>query len=146
MGFDEEWAQLRSEAAQRLDTSMRLNQLPADQGGGGGGGSGKLVSSAAAKTAAANTIQNELMPSTQTAGKHAAESTNGAASEFAGWATGSALKKMQTTWEGQVKTLMGRLGKERDGLRQTNVTLSGVDTDRGGQIRKVPSGLDDIKS
>ncbi|GGQ03262.1 hypothetical protein [Streptomyces roseolilacinus] len=140
MGFDEEWAQLRTEAAARLDTSMRLNQLPADQGGGGG----KLVSSAAAKSAAANTIQNEIMTKTQTAGKHAAEATESAVSTFGGWATGSALKKVQTTWEGQVKTLMGRLGKERDGLRQTNTILSGVDTDRGGQIRKVPSGLDKI--
>ncbi|MFJ8694817.1 hypothetical protein [Streptomyces roseolilacinus] len=145
MGFDEEWAQLRTEAAARLDTSMRLNQLPADQGGGGGGGGGgKLVSSAAAKSAAANTIQNEIMTKTQTAGKHAAEATESAVSTFSGWATGSALKKVQTTWEGQVKTLMGRLGKERDGLRQTNTILSGVDTDRGGQIRKVPSGLDKI--
>ncbi|MEU2185041.1 hypothetical protein [Streptomyces thermolilacinus] len=144
MGFDEEWAQLRAEAASRPDTSMRLNQLPADQGGGGGGG--KLVSSAAAKNTAANTIQNEIMTSTQTAGKHADEATNSAASAFGGWATGTALKKVQTTWEGQVKTLMGRLGKERDGLRAANTILSGVDTDRGGQIRKVPSGLNDIKS
>lgn len=138
MGFDEEWAQLRAEAAERHDASMRLNQLPADQGGSGGGG-GKLASTPAEKNAAANTIDTELLTKTQTAGKHADEATNSAAGAFGGWATGTALKKVQTTWEGQVKTLMGRLSKERDGLRGTVTTLGGVDADRGSKIRQVKS-------
>ncbi|MFF4572385.1 hypothetical protein [Streptomyces sp. NPDC001410] len=37
MAWDE-WEQLKSEAAERRSTHMRLNQLPADGGGGGGGG------------------------------------------------------------------------------------------------------------
>ncbi|WP_328677150.1 hypothetical protein OG905_24605 [Streptomyces sp. NBC_00322] len=36
MAWDE-WEQLKSEAADRHTTQMRLNQLPADPGGGGGG-------------------------------------------------------------------------------------------------------------
>ncbi|CAL9293539.1 MULTISPECIES: hypothetical protein [unclassified Streptomyces] len=143
MGFDEEWAQLRAEAAARLDTSMRLNQLPADQGGGGGGG--KLVSTPAQKTAAAKTIRTELTEKTTSAGKHAAEATNSAVSAFGGWATGTALKKVQTTWEGQVKTLLGRLSHEAGALDGTVTTLGGTDVDRGAEIRKVPSGLDKIR-
>ncbi|MCQ0000791.1 hypothetical protein [Streptomyces sudanensis] len=137
MGFDEEWARLRAEAAARQDTSMRLNQLPAD--GGGPGGGGKLASTPAEKKAAANTIDTELLTRTQTAGKHADEATGSAARALDGWATGTALKKVQTTWEGQVKTLMGRLGRERDGLRGTVTVLGGVDADRGSRIKQVKS-------
>lgn len=37
MAWDE-WEQLKSEAAERGSTRMRLNQLAPDGGGGGGGG------------------------------------------------------------------------------------------------------------
>ncbi|MFV2119342.1 hypothetical protein ACE14D_13200 [Streptomyces sp. Act-28] len=88
MGFDEEWARLRAEAAERRDTSMRLNQLPADQGGPGGGG--KLASTPAEKNAAANTIDTELLTRTQTAGRHADEATGRAAGAGGGGGPGPA--------------------------------------------------------
>lgn len=112
---------------------------PAARGRRRSGGGGKLASTPAEKKAAANTIDTELLTRTQTAGKHADEATGSAARALDGWATGTALKKVQTTWEGQVKTLMGRLGRERDGLRGTVTVLGGVDADRGSRIKQVKS-------
>lgn len=149
MGFDEEWAELRAAAAERDSTSMQLNRLPEDGPllGSGPGGGPLLASTASEKNAAAGVIENELLTSTKKAGGHADESNAGAAGAFDGWATATALKKVQTTWDGQVKTLLGRLGRERDGLRNTAVTLTGVDVDRHDGISAIrtPSAMDDYR-
>ncbi|MEU3820857.1 hypothetical protein AB0E74_14710 [Streptomyces sp. NPDC030392] len=144
MGFDDEWAQLRSEAATRHDTSMRLNQLPPADGGGGGsaGGAGKLVSTPQEKTAAANSIKNAIVPHTKKATGWADEATSKATSALRDWQTGAALKTVQTTWDKQVKTLLGRLNSEEMKLRATNRILGGVDQGRRLQIQSVPSNFD----
>ncbi|MFD9539434.1 hypothetical protein [Streptomyces sp. NPDC060022] len=146
MGFDEEWAELRIAAAERGSTAMRLNGLPEDgpAPGSGPGGTPRLASTASEKKAAAGVIDNELLASTKKAGGHADESNSSAVTAFGGWATATALKKVQTTWDGQVKTLAGRLSRERDGLRNTAATLSGVDVDRrdGIDAIRTPSALD----
>ncbi|WP_405602096.1 hypothetical protein OG741_27015 [Streptomyces sp. NBC_01410] len=144
VGFDEEWAALRAEAAERGSTAMQLNRLPEDgPAPGPGPGTSKLASTPAEKSAAANTIDNELLTSTKKAGDHADEANGSAVSAFSGWATATALKKVQTTWDGQVKTLLGRLSKERDGLRSTVTTLTGVDTGRRDRLNgiKTPSAF-----
>ncbi|MGW3660795.1 hypothetical protein ACWD6R_36390 [Streptomyces sp. NPDC005151] len=146
MGFDEERAELRAAAAERGSAAMRLNGLP-EEGPAPGYGPGappKLASTASEKKAAAGVIENELLTSTTKAGGHADESNSSAVSAFSGWATAVALKKVQTTWDGQVKTLMGRLGRERDGLRSTATTLTGVDGDRRDGINaiRLPSAFD----
>lgn len=149
MGFDEEWSALRSAAAERGSTGMQLNRLPEDgpAPSPGPGGTPKLASSAAEKNAAAGVIDSELLTSTKKAGGHADESNSGAVGAFGGWATATALKKVQTTWDAQVKTLLGRLSRERDGLRNTAVTLTGVDVDRRDGISAIrtPSALDDYR-
>ncbi|MEO3976567.1 hypothetical protein [Streptomyces sp. CAU 1734] len=131
VGFDEEWGG----AAEHGSAAMQLNRVPEE--GSGPGPGGKLVSTPAEKNAAANTIENELLTSTRKAGEHADEASTGAAGEFGGWATSAALKKVQTTWDGQVKTLMGRLNKERTGLRGTVGTLGEVDAARRDRISGV---------
>ncbi|WP_203185981.1 hypothetical protein [Streptomyces pratensis] len=146
MGFDEEWAGLRAAAAERGSTGMQLNGLP-EEGpahGYGPGGTSTLASTASEKNAAAGVIENELLTSTKKAGNHADESNGSAATAFSGWATATALKKVQTTWDGQVKTLLGRLGRERDGLRNTATTLRGVDIGRRDGIDgiRLPSAMD----
>ncbi|MFJ8863724.1 hypothetical protein ACIRD8_35590 [Streptomyces sp. NPDC102451] len=149
MGFDEEWAELRAAAAERSSTAMRLNSFPEDgpTPGHGSGAPSKLASTASEKKAAAGVIENELLESTKKAGGHADESNGSAVSALDGWATAAALKKVQTTWSGQVKTLMGRLGRERDGLGNTVVTLTGVDVDRRNGINAIrtPSALDNYR-
>ncbi|WP_336321317.1 hypothetical protein [Streptomyces lavendofoliae] len=138
MGFDEEWAQLRAEAASRRETSMRLNQLPADQGGGGGK---DLVSSPSEKRAAANTIETLIVPDTKKATDWADEATTGAIGALKGWQTAAGLKTVQTTWDKQVKTLTDRLNREKGALRATVTTLTGVDVGRGQAISSIPSNL-----
>ncbi|NBM19152.1 hypothetical protein [Streptomyces sp. GC420] len=139
MGVDEDWAELRAEAAEQRCTAMRLNRLPED--GPGPGGTSRLVSTPSEKSAAANTIENELLASTRKAAEHADAANGSAIGAFSGWATATALKMVQTAWDGQVKTLMGRLSKERDGLRNAATTLTGVDTGRRDHINgiKTPS-------
>ncbi|MFJ8649031.1 hypothetical protein ACIRNI_23280 [Streptomyces sp. NPDC093546] len=143
MGFDQEWAQLRDEAAARQATSMRLNQLPADPGGGGGvaGPGGILESSPAEKRAAANTIDNSLVKQTTDATNWADEATTGAIGSLKGWETAAGLKTVESTWDKQVKTLIGRLHHESRALRSTVVTLGGVDSGRGQRINSVPSSF-----
>lgn len=151
MGFGEEWAELRAAAAERGSTGMQLNGLP-EQGpvpgpAGGFGGPPLLASSPAQKKAAAGVIESELLSSTKKAGDHADESHSSAVTAFNGWATAAALKKLETTWEGQVKTLMGRLSRERDGLRNATGTLTGVDIGRRDGINAIrtPSALDGFR-
>jgi hypothetical protein len=139
MGFDEEWAQLRAEAAERRGASMRLNQLPADQGGGGL--NGKLASTPSEKRAAANTIETTLVPDTKKATDWADEATTGAMGALKGWETAAGLKTVQDTWDKQVKTLIGRLDREKGALRATVTTLTGVDVGRGQQIGSIPSNI-----
>ncbi|MGA4866008.1 hypothetical protein ACPB9J_25540 [Streptomyces lavendulocolor] len=141
MGFDEEWAQLRAEAASRQETSMRLNQLPAEPGGGGAGGGKGLVSTPTEKRAAANTIETVIVPDTKKATDWADEATTGAVGALKGWETAAGLKTVQTTWDKQVKTLTARLNREKGALRATVTTLTGVDVGRGQAIASIPSNL-----
>ncbi|MCX4965205.1 hypothetical protein OHA98_10245 [Streptomyces sp. NBC_00654] len=115
MGFDDEWATLRAEATQRQSTDMRLNG--ADDGPLPGLGGQVLASTPAEKAAAANTIENELEDSTNKSTNLADEASSAAAKEFTDWATGPAITKLGETWDKQVKTLMGRLSSEKNGLR-----------------------------
>ncbi|SDL73204.1 hypothetical protein SAMN05444921_10169 [Streptomyces wuyuanensis] len=137
VGFDEEWAELRAQAAERRSAAMRLNQLPESGPAPGPSGTPELASMPAEKSAAAGVIENELLTRTRKAGGHADEANGSAVGAFSGWATAAALRKVQTTWDGQVETLMGRLGKERDGLRNTVTTLTGVDTGRRDRINGI---------
>ncbi|MFE3518413.1 hypothetical protein [Streptomyces sp. NPDC059166] len=128
---------------------MRLNGLPEDGPAPVYGpvaplAPPSLVSTASEKKAAAGVIENELLTSTRKAGNHADEANAGAAKSLSGWATAGALKKVQTTWDGQVRTLLGRLGRERDGLRNTATTFTGIDADRRDGISSVrtPSVFD----
>ncbi|GAA4916627.1 hypothetical protein GCM10023237_41250 [Streptomyces coeruleoprunus] len=133
---------MRAEGAGLRETSMRLNQLPADQGGSGGGSTPNLASSPAQKKAAANTIETELVPDTKKATDFADEATKSAVGAFKGWKTAGGLKTVQETWDKQVKTLLGRLDREKGALRATVTTLSGVDLERKQRIGSVKSNID----
>lgn len=116
MGFDEEWAQLRSEASARQGPGMRLNQLaPA----GGGGGAGDFGTDAAQKKLAASKLSGEVRTQTDNAGKKADEETTAAVTAFSGWDTAAGLKAVETTWDKQVKNLLGRLATESHNLSTT---------------------------
>ncbi|MFK0259059.1 hypothetical protein [Streptomyces sp. NPDC090445] len=135
MGFDEEWAALRAQAADRQGPVMRLNRVPDDPSGPApGGGPGAFGSSPAEKQAAANTIENDLEGSTKKSTDWADESSDAAIKTFDGWQTAAGLKKVQETWDRQVKTLMGRLSSEKNALRGASGYFARNDLDIRGQF------------
>ncbi|WP_405664377.1 hypothetical protein [Streptomyces sp. RK9] len=133
MGFDEQWGQAGAGEGEPRPTSMRLNQT--DPPGPPPGGAPDLATTPREKKAAAHTIETELQPDTRKAGTWADAATDKAISGFGGWATASGLKKVQTTWDSQVKTLMGRLAAEKDALRSTNKTFTETDVGTSQRIR-----------
>ncbi|MEU6758527.1 hypothetical protein [Streptomyces sp. NPDC046685] len=143
MGFDEEWAQLRSEAAARQGPSMRLNQLaPA----GGGGGVGDFGTDAAQKKTAAGKLAGEVRTQTDTAGKKADEETTAAITAFAGWDTAAGLKTVETTWDDQVKNLLGRLDTESHNLGLARRMFLGQDFEMYSDFSPLmkPSGFNGV--
>ncbi|MEU9233141.1 hypothetical protein [Streptomyces subrutilus] len=116
MGFEEDWGRASSTAADQA--AMRLNSGPPP--GPALPGTGDFGSTPAEKKAAANTIENDLEPSTKKAAEHADEASAGAVKAFDGWSTAAGLKKVQETWDRQVTGLMGRLASEKTALRGTS--------------------------
>ncbi|MGW4164345.1 hypothetical protein [Streptomyces sp. NPDC004788] len=138
MGFEQEWGALRGQAAEGQSSSMQLNQVPGDPSGPtGSGGPGDFASTPAQKQAAANTIETELEPNTKKATDWADESSNAAVKAFDGWQTAAGLKKVQDTWDQQVKTLMGRLSSEKSALRGASGLFAHNDLGIRGQFAPV---------
>ncbi|WP_329377096.1 hypothetical protein OG625_06185 [Streptomyces sp. NBC_01351] len=142
--FDHEWGVERADASAR-QAAMRLN------GVGGGpagplvpGGAGAFGSTPAEKTAAANTIENELEKSTQKAADHADETTSAAGKGFDGWDTAAGLKKVADTWDKQVTVLMGRLAAEKNQLRGASNFIARNDIGLGDQFRASNSKLNGL--
>ncbi|MFB7917787.1 hypothetical protein [Streptomyces sp. NPDC056061] len=127
MGFDEEWEQLRGQAATRQGTRMQLNGTGDGPSSGGLGGNQDFASTPAEKKAAANTIETELEPNTKKATDWADETSKAAVKEFDGWDTGAGVKKVMETWDKQVKVLMGRLSVEKGALRGASGLFAGND-------------------
>jgi hypothetical protein len=116
VGFEQDWRQASATAPEQ--GPMRLNSGPPP--GPLFPGTQDFGSAPAEKKAAANTIENDLEPSTKKAGDHADEASNGTVKAFDGWSTGAGLKKVQETWDRQVTGLMGRLASEKTALRGTS--------------------------
>ncbi|MBT2506958.1 hypothetical protein J7I98_13870 [Streptomyces sp. ISL-98] len=103
MAWDE-WEQLKTEAAEKHSTQMRLNQLPAS--GGGGGGQGDLVVRDDELGRLGN-MAYELREGLRVDGDHARKSTFDASIELMndGLDTGSALTELHDAWNSQLGTL-----------------------------------------
>ncbi|MER7911405.1 hypothetical protein [Streptomyces sp. NPDC096068] len=146
MGFDQEWAALREQATARQESDTRLNQVPGDPSGPTGpGGPADFGSSPAMKKAAANEIANVIKGDTKTATEKADEASESAIKGFDGWQTAAGLKKVQETWDKQVKTLMGRLAHEESSLRGTNGYFTGNELGINSMFGTLPkSKLDGI--
>ncbi|MEV7560313.1 hypothetical protein ACGFYY_29310 [Streptomyces sp. NPDC048331] len=112
MSFDEEWSAARATAT--TNVTMRLNQVPVDPGGGGSGDLELHQDHIGAIGSEAYKLHTRL----QTDGKHAATATAEAAGALTkeGFASGAALLKAHTAWEGQVKTLVAACANISNGL------------------------------
>ncbi|MFI0987700.1 hypothetical protein [Streptomyces exfoliatus] len=141
MGFDEDWAGIRSGTTAQDPVGTRLNQLDGGGGGGGGGaapgGAPNLATAPAKKKAAANTIENELEPDTAKAAKWADAATTAAVGGFEGWATAAGLKTVETTWDNQVKNLLARLASEKTALRGAALSFGQQEIDTRARIAGV---------
>jgi uncharacterized protein (DUF1501 family) len=143
MSFQDEWAQEKSAAIERQSSSMRLNQVPAENGGGGPGNP-DLATTPAKKKKAANTIENNIQPDTKAAADAADEPTNAAVTEFKGWDTAAGLKKAHEHWDTQVKRLMARFDSEKVALRNTSTLFSNNDIVTGAGFAPAQSKVSGI--
>ncbi|MFF3750007.1 hypothetical protein ACFYYH_06005 [Streptomyces sp. NPDC002018] len=104
MSFDEEWSQLKSDAADRSSSQTRLNQL--DGGGGGPIPEGDLKVTQS-DLAAIGDEAFKLYRRLDTDGDHAKQSSYEAATAMKDdFALGSALSTVTDTWNSQVDTLL----------------------------------------
>lgn len=144
MGLEQAEAEPADGYDSGASTSMRLNGIPEQDRvtyPPTAGSRPDLASTPAQKRAAANTIATELQPNTKKAGNWPDGSMTTAISAFSGWATGKGLKTVHTTWESQVKTLLGRLDSEKGALGSAASILVTTDVGRGQSINSIPSSL-----
>ncbi len=117
MSFDEEW--LAARAAADSSAAMRLNQAPGGPPGPGGpGGGAPDLALNQDQIGAVGSEAYKLHARLQADGKHAATATGEAAAALTreGFASGAALAKAHTVWEGQVKTLVAACATVSNGL------------------------------
>ncbi|WP_317444882.1 hypothetical protein [Streptomyces collinus] len=111
-----------------------------------GQGAGRLASTPAEKRAAAKALYDHIEPDTRRAGAWADDETGAAVKAFGardghGWLTAPALRRAHAAWGDQVRSLLDRMGAEKDALNQTNVVLTSADLAVGGDLRRT-SALD----
>ncbi|GHF74685.1 hypothetical protein GCM10010218_64680 [Streptomyces mashuensis] len=124
MSFEDEWTNLRSNAAMRL----------AGASSGPSGGHGGVSSSEAKKKAAVRALEEHVLPDTQAAGKVMDETTEAAVKGFKDWATGAGLTTALKGWRTSVGGLQKVLAGEKTALSGTNQLLHGGDRWTGGQF------------
>ncbi|MFJ5264643.1 hypothetical protein ACIQAC_29715 [Streptomyces sp. NPDC088387] len=111
MAWDE-WEHLKSEAAERRTTQMRLNQLPAEGGGGGGGDLVVRQDDLGAVGHDAYLLYDELRKGADIAGAGANKDGAGTTMQAAatlkshGFQTGAALETTVNVWTSQVKSVL----------------------------------------
>ncbi|MGW0604356.1 hypothetical protein [Streptomyces sp. NPDC002640] len=104
MTFEQEWAQLRAQAAER--SGMRLNGLPAEGGGGGGGGDDLVVNRD--DLGAIGNEAYDLLGRLGKDGDIARASTFTAATALTNgnFVSGSAVLKVHDFWQKHLRTLL----------------------------------------
>ncbi|MGR3869349.1 hypothetical protein ACUXZZ_12230 [Streptomyces graminifolii] len=142
----EEWEQLKSQAAERQSTHMRLNQLAPD---GGGGGPGDLVvqqDDLGAVGHEAHILYDDIRSGADIAGagagKDGAGSTAQAASALKsrGFETGGALERTVEVWTSQVKSVLQACAHISDHLDYSKKRHAEDDAEIGTVVRDSDGG------
>ncbi|MFI1711373.1 hypothetical protein ACWDDN_40350 [Streptomyces griseoruber] len=109
MSFDEMWGKARSTAVARQDSSMQLNQLPADAGGGAPGPR-LVVTSAVLTERAKNTdrVRDDFVDADNAAMKE----TDQVTASLLGFKSASAFSAFAIRWRGQMDYVKGLLEKD----------------------------------
>ncbi|GAA2455730.1 hypothetical protein [Streptomyces glaucus] len=117
MSFDEMWGQIRSNAVARQQSSMQLNQLPAD-GGGSTPGKKLVADSAFLKRRATNaeTVRDDFVKADNAASKE----TEQVGSSLKGFKSGPAFSTFMTRWRGQMKYVENLLKNDISGALRTS--------------------------
>lgn len=141
MAWDE-WEQLKSQAAERQSTHMRLNQLAPD--GDGGGGSGDLVvhqDDLGAVGHEAHILYDDIHAGADIAGAGAGKDGAGSTAQAAtalkshGFETGGALEKTVEVWTSQVKSVLQACAHISDHLDYSKKRHSEDDAQIGTVLR-----------
>ncbi|NGO69230.1 hypothetical protein [Streptomyces boncukensis] len=160
MSFEEEWAQHKAAVAPRQPPAMQLNEAgdgPPAPWGTGGSGNSDLASVPAEKKKAAKCLEEEVLPDTATAGKHAGGATQsvtgsapagrvdvvpfGGPGELDKWEVRTGLNTATRQWGKQVNNLLARLKGEMEALRSASTLYLGSDLGTGSRIRSlIPPG------
>ncbi|MFD5894251.1 MULTISPECIES: hypothetical protein [unclassified Streptomyces] len=138
MSFDEEWAQLRDEAARRH--SMRLNSLPAE------GGGGNLVVNRDDLGRIGNDAY-DLRVRLSRDGDHARPATHDAAIALTNgqFTSGSALLKVNDRWQTHLKTLLDACARISNHLDFTKAQHAKDDVKIEGDIAPISALTDYMK-
>jgi hypothetical protein len=141
-----EWEQLKTEAADRSGTRMRLNQLDGGGSGSGGDTQGDLRVNQKSLAAVGNAAF-KLFDHLGRDGKHAKAASDSAASGLkADFELGGALAHVVTRWETQVRTLQDACAHISNHLEFTDKTHRADDEHALSAISKISdleSGFDD---
>ncbi|MEV6133475.1 hypothetical protein AB0M05_42880 [Streptomyces violaceusniger] len=127
MSFENEWAQIKSEAAQRQDTHMRLNQVDGPGGTAPSPAAQKGDLSVKAKDLAAiGDAAFKLYPRLDKDGDHAQTTSATAAKDLKDdFDIGGALSDVVETWRTQVNSLLAacaHISTPRRHMQATNIT------------------------
>ncbi len=142
----EEWEQLKSRAAERQSTHMRLNQLAPD---GGGGDSGDLVAQQddlGAVGHEAHILYDDIRSGADIAGAGASKDGAGSTAQAAsalksrGFETGGALERTVEVWTSQVKSVLQACAHISDHLDYSKKRHAEDDAEIGTVVRASDGG------
>ncbi|WP_436747436.1 hypothetical protein [Streptomyces sp. URMC 129] len=130
--FDEEWARLQADARDEI-ARTRLNSSD----GGGAGAGGDLVVSWEAQRAAADVLEQELMPRALRAATRPDDEMAVAAARMSDWETGAGLLTVAEAWVRKTAALNTQLRAEVEALRATAGSFQGQDQEILYEMRQV---------
>jgi hypothetical protein len=133
--FEQEWAELRTAAADR--TAVRINSIPAEGGGGGGGGKDLVVNRD--DLGAIGNDAYDLLGRLQKEGDIARASTFDAATALTNgnFVSGSAVLKVHDFWQTHLRTLLDACAQISNHLDYSKAQHAKDDAKIEGELTRI---------